>query len=69
MPHLPVEAIKQNLKKQKNALSIVITLSDTILSIYKDRNFDSSVICSCNRNIDGSDSGWWIYNNMVNMYI
>ncbi|XP_041456106.1 mediator of RNA polymerase II transcription subunit 13-like isoform X2 [Lytechinus variegatus] len=35
---------------EAHSLLVNLTLSDSLLNIYKDRNFDSSVMCVCNKN-------------------
>lgn len=36
---------------EAHGLLVNLTLSDSLLNIYKDRNFDSSVMCVCNKNM------------------
>ncbi len=43
-----------------NGLVVNIMLSDSILNLFKDHNFDSCTICVCNNNIKGSDIGSYI---------
>ena len=43
-----------------SSLIVNIALADSILNIFKDRNFDSCTICVCNMNIDGNDIGLYL---------
>jgi mediator of RNA polymerase II transcription subunit 13 len=43
-----------------NSLVVNLMLSDSILNLFKDHNFDSCTICVCNNNIKGSDIGAYI---------
>ena len=38
---------------QVNSLVVNIMLSDSLLNVFKDHNFDSCPICVCNMNIKG----------------
>ncbi|ESN93685.1 hypothetical protein HELRODRAFT_180782 [Helobdella robusta] len=40
-----------------NSLMVNVMISDSVLNLFKDHNFDSCTLCACNRNIDGSDIG------------
>lgn len=42
---------------EAHSLFVNLMLSDSLLNIYKDRNFDSSVMCVCNMNIKGARVG------------
>ena len=37
-----------------------VVLSDSILNLFKDHNFNSCTICVCNMNIDGTDVGLYL---------
>ncbi|XP_070706979.1 mediator of RNA polymerase II transcription subunit 13-like [Pempheris klunzingeri] len=43
-----------------HSLYAVLLLSDSVLNIFKDRNFDSCCICACNMNVKGADVGVYI---------
>ena len=43
-----------------SSLVVNVLLSDSLLNIFKDHNFDSCTICVCNSNIKGSDFGQYI---------
>ncbi|KAM9329372.1 mediator of RNA polymerase II transcription subunit 13-like [Gastrophryne carolinensis] len=45
---------------EAHSLYVTLLLSDSVLNIFKDRNFDSCCICACNLNIKGSDVGIYI---------
>lgn len=45
-----------------HSLIVNIVLSDSILNLFKDHNFDSCSICVCNMNIKGADLGLYIPN-------
>ena len=45
-----------------HSLLVNIVLSDSILNLFKDHNFDSCSICVCNMNIKGADLGLYIPN-------
>lgn len=45
---------------EAHSLYVTLLLSDSVLNIFKDRNFDSCCICACNLNIKGSDVGTYI---------
>ena len=45
-----------------NSLLVNIVLSDSVLNLFKDHNFDSCSICACNMNIKGADLGLYIPN-------
>ncbi|XP_070572223.1 mediator of RNA polymerase II transcription subunit 13-like isoform X2 [Ptychodera flava] len=48
---------------EAHSLFVNLVLSDSLLNIYKDRNFDSCVICVCNMNIKGNDAGLYLQDN------
>lgn len=43
-----------------NSLVVNIMLSDSVLNLFKDHNFDSCTICVCNTNIKGADVGLYV---------
>lgn len=45
---------------EAHSLYLVLLLSDSVLSVFKDRNFDSCCICACNMNVKGADVGVYI---------
>uniref|UniRef100_A0A672IUR7 Mediator of RNA polymerase II transcription subunit 13 n=1 Tax=Salarias fasciatus TaxID=181472 RepID=A0A672IUR7_SALFA len=45
---------------EAHSLYTVLLLSDSVLSVFKDRNFDSCCICACNLNVKGADVGVYI---------
>ncbi|XP_077995263.1 mediator of RNA polymerase II transcription subunit 13-like isoform X2 [Glandiceps talaboti] len=52
---------------EANSLFVNLVLSDSLLNIFKDRNFDSCVICVCNMNIKGNDAALYLNDNVNNM--
>lgn len=45
---------------EAHSLYFVLLLSDSVLNVFKDRNFDSCCICACNMNVKGADVGVYI---------
>ncbi|XP_029024183.1 mediator of RNA polymerase II transcription subunit 13-like isoform X2 [Betta splendens] len=45
---------------EAHSLYVVLLLSDSVLNVFKDRNFDSCCICACNMNVKGADVGVYI---------
>ncbi|XP_030624819.1 mediator of RNA polymerase II transcription subunit 13-like isoform X2 [Chanos chanos] len=45
---------------EAHSLYAVLLLSDSVLDIFKDCNFDSCCICACNMNVKGADVGIYI---------
>jgi mediator of RNA polymerase II transcription subunit 13 len=45
---------------EANSLVVNIFLSDSLLNLFKDSNFDSCSMCVCNGNILGSDNGVYL---------
>ncbi|KAK2819186.1 hypothetical protein Q5P01_024747 [Channa striata] len=45
---------------EAHSLYTVLLLSDSVLNVFKDRNFDSCCICACNLNVKGADVGVYI---------
>ena len=45
---------------EAHSLYVTLILSDSVMNIFKDRNFDSCCICACNMNIKGADVGLYI---------
>uniref|UniRef100_A0A672ZI84 Mediator of RNA polymerase II transcription subunit 13 n=1 Tax=Sphaeramia orbicularis TaxID=375764 RepID=A0A672ZI84_9TELE len=45
---------------EAHSLYSVLLLSDSVLNVFKDRNFDSCCICACNMNVKGADVGVYI---------
>jgi mediator of RNA polymerase II transcription subunit 13 len=42
-----------------------LALSDSLLNLHKDHNFDSCTICVCNNNIKGADAGVFIPESLI----
>ena len=51
-----------NQSPEAQSLLVNIVLSDSILNLFKDHNFDSCNICVCNMTIKGADLGLYIPN-------
>ncbi|XP_054613847.1 mediator of RNA polymerase II transcription subunit 13-like isoform X2 [Dunckerocampus dactyliophorus] len=45
---------------ETHSLYAILLLSDSVLNVFKDRNFDSCCICACNMNVKGADVGVYI---------
>ncbi|XP_042251729.1 mediator of RNA polymerase II transcription subunit 13-like isoform X2 [Thunnus albacares] len=45
---------------EAHSLYAILLLSDSVLNVFKDRNFDSCCICACNMNVKGADVGVYI---------
>uniref|UniRef100_A0A8D2ZPC4 Mediator of RNA polymerase II transcription subunit 13 n=1 Tax=Scophthalmus maximus TaxID=52904 RepID=A0A8D2ZPC4_SCOMX len=45
---------------EAHSLYAILLLSDSVLNVFKDRNFDSCCICACNLNVKGADVGVYI---------
>lgn len=45
---------------EAHSLVVNVILSDSLLNVFKDHNFDSCNICVCNMNIKGSDIGMFL---------
>ncbi|XP_062268747.1 mediator of RNA polymerase II transcription subunit 13-like isoform X1 [Platichthys flesus] len=45
---------------EAHSLYSILLLSDSVLNVFKDRNFDSCCICACNMNVKGADVGVYI---------
>ena len=43
-----------------NSVVVNIMLNDSLLNLFKDENFESCTICTCNTNIRGSDVGLYL---------
>ncbi|XP_064647452.1 mediator of RNA polymerase II transcription subunit 13-like isoform X2 [Lineus longissimus] len=50
---------------EAHSLTVNLVLSDTILNLFKDHNFDSCNICVCNMSIKGADVGIYIPESLV----
>ena len=48
-----------------NAVLVNLALSDSILNLHKDHNFESCTICVCNMDIKGSDAGIYIPESLM----
>ncbi|GFO14516.1 mediator of RNA polymerase ii transcription subunit 13 [Plakobranchus ocellatus] len=48
---------------EANSLLLNVLLSDSILNLFKDHNFDSCTICVCNADINGSDVSVYLPDN------
>uniref|UniRef100_A0A8B9J9X9 Mediator of RNA polymerase II transcription subunit 13 n=1 Tax=Astyanax mexicanus TaxID=7994 RepID=A0A8B9J9X9_ASTMX len=49
---------------EAHSLYAILLLSDSVLDVFKDRNFDSCCICACNTNVKGADVGVYIPDSM-----
>ena len=49
-----------SLLPEANALVVNILLNDSLLNLFKDENFDSCTMCSCNSSIRGADVGLYL---------
>lgn len=45
---------------EAHSLYVTLILSDSVMNVFKDRNFDSCCICACNMNVKGADVGLYI---------
>ncbi|CAN0058964.1 unnamed protein product [Lampetra planeri] len=45
---------------EAHSLYVTLILSDTVLNLFRDRNFDSCCLCACNMNIKGADVGLYL---------
>uniref|UniRef100_A0A673X989 Mediator of RNA polymerase II transcription subunit 13 n=1 Tax=Salmo trutta TaxID=8032 RepID=A0A673X989_SALTR len=54
-PHASCPALPE-----AHSLYAALLLSDSVLNVFKDRNFDSCCICACNMNVKGADVGVYI---------
>lgn len=45
---------------EAQSLLVNMTISDSMLNLYKDQNFDSCNLCVCNMNILGNDLGLYL---------
>ncbi|XP_061118903.1 mediator of RNA polymerase II transcription subunit 13-like isoform X1 [Conger conger] len=52
---LPVPALPE-----AHSLYATLLLSDSVLDVFRDRNFDSCCVCACNMNVKGADVGLYI---------
>ncbi|XP_015221754.2 mediator of RNA polymerase II transcription subunit 13-like isoform X1 [Lepisosteus oculatus] len=59
-PLSSVEPLALPALPEAHSLYTVLLLSDSVLNIFKDRNFDSCCICACNMNVKGADVGLYI---------
>ncbi|XP_064152375.1 mediator of RNA polymerase II transcription subunit 13-like isoform X1 [Anguilla rostrata] len=55
-----VEPLAPPALPEAHSLYAVLLLSDSVLDVFKDRNFDSCCICACNMNVKGADVGLYI---------
>ncbi|XP_036384476.1 mediator of RNA polymerase II transcription subunit 13-like isoform X2 [Megalops cyprinoides] len=54
-PAVPAPALPE-----AHSLYATLLLSDSVLDVFRDRNFDSCCICACNMNVKGADVGLYI---------
>ncbi|XP_023674421.2 mediator of RNA polymerase II transcription subunit 13-like isoform X1 [Paramormyrops kingsleyae] len=59
-PLSSVEPLAPPSLPEAHSLYAVLLLSDSVLNVFKDRNFDSCCICACNMNVKGADVGLYI---------
>uniref|UniRef100_A0A8C4WU81 Mediator of RNA polymerase II transcription subunit 13 n=1 Tax=Eptatretus burgeri TaxID=7764 RepID=A0A8C4WU81_EPTBU len=45
---------------EAHGLYVTLYLSDTVLNLFRDRNFDSCCLCACNMDIKGADVGLYL---------
>ncbi|KAG5834702.1 hypothetical protein ANANG_G00264370 [Anguilla anguilla] len=45
---------------ESHSLYATLLLSDSVLDVFRDRNFDSCCVCACNLNVKGADVGLYI---------
>ncbi|CAF1015787.1 unnamed protein product, partial [Brachionus calyciflorus] len=58
-----------NLNKYVNSVCLNLNLSDTLLNLFRDINFDSCTLCVCtNNNIKGLDFGTYLCNDVLNVH-
>lgn len=50
---------------EAHGLYINLVLSDSLLNTFKDRNFDSCVLCACNMDIKGADALLYAQDDMM----
>ncbi|KAG7481046.1 hypothetical protein MATL_G00062900 [Megalops atlanticus] len=55
-----VEPVASPALPEAHSLYTVLLLSDSVMDVFKDRNFDSCCICACNMNVKGADVGLYI---------
>ncbi|XP_015914163.1 mediator of RNA polymerase II transcription subunit 13 isoform X2 [Parasteatoda tepidariorum] len=60
-----LHSIGPNSAIEVHPLIVNILLSDSLLNVYKDHNFDSCCLCVCNMNIRGSDAGINLPNTLI----
>lgn len=65
--HLPQEHMSSSVPSFPEAHSLVVNLmlSDSLLNLFKDHNFESCSLCVCNMNIKGSDIGVYLPEQLV----
>ncbi|KAG9353874.1 hypothetical protein JZ751_011998 [Albula glossodonta] len=59
-PLSSVEPLAPPALPEAHSLYATLLLSDSVLNVFKDRNFDSCCICACNMNVKGADVGLYI---------
>lgn len=59
-PLSSVEPLPPPALPEAHSLYSTLLLSDSVLDVFKDRNFDSCCICACNMNVKGADVGLYI---------
>ncbi|KAJ8346902.1 hypothetical protein SKAU_G00283030 [Synaphobranchus kaupii] len=59
-PLSSVEPLPPPALPEAHSLYATLLLSDSVLNVFKDRNFDSCCICACNMNVKGADVGLYI---------
>lgn len=47
-------------QSEVSSILVVLALSDSILNLHKDHNFETCTICVCNMNVKGSDVGIYL---------
>ncbi|GFR23142.1 mediator of RNA polymerase II transcription subunit 13 [Trichonephila clavata] len=52
-----IDAVMSHSAFEIHPLLVNLLLSDSLLNLFKDHNFDCCCVCACNMNIKGSDAG------------
>ncbi|XP_015784141.1 mediator of RNA polymerase II transcription subunit 13 isoform X2 [Tetranychus urticae] len=64
-PPLPATSPALPTIPDAHCLLINLVLSDSMLNLFKDHNFESCTLCACNGNIKGSDVGIYLPESLV----
>ena len=55
-----LSTLNAHMMPEAQSILVNMTLSDSMLNLYKDLNFESCNLCVCNMNILGNDSGLYL---------